>query len=769
MFMTLIIALILTITASTAAASLPKIEADADGYVGSQACAGCHQDQYQLWRDSHHDWAMKPATQESVLGDFNDSEFNHYGEKTRFTQSSEGFFVTTDNAEGEQQTFKVAYTFGFYPLQQYLLPTGDGRLQALSVSWDSRPREEGGQRWFHLYPNEAIPSNDTLHWTGPYQNWNNRCADCHSTNLKRGFDSKTDSYNTTWSEINVACESCHGPGKRHVEWTGTEQISSISAPAHAGFKSDLSPVTQWLRTQDQATASPASPTQTTHPQLDVCGSCHARRSLIDTPTEPTAFHQRHGLSLLQEPLYHGDGQIRDEVYVLGSFAQSKMHERGVVCSNCHEPHSLQLRAEGNAVCAQCHNPEVFDQPQHHHHPNDSSGAQCINCHMPETTYMVVDPRRDHSLRIPRPDLSEEFGVPNACNQCHTNRDASWASSALQNWLKASGKQLQSFYSEALLRGLRGGSDSQQRLMSLAMENRAPNIVQASALAGLDGITSASHLLVAQTQLHHASPSVRTAAVRLLAGLPAAQRYTELRELIQDDSKQVRMAVASALSSMDPAQLSDSDLSQWRTLLKEYEASLLLQQDTPSGQVALGVFYAARGAHQKAQGFYRKALQQAPELLIASLNLADLHRELQREDQVMAVLNQALTHAPEAAALHHTRGLSLVRQKQYKNAEPALAKAAALAPDNVRYGYIYGVILHHRGKLKAAQEQWHTVLQLDPQNSELLVALLGVSRERQDWPMALNYARRLQSLQPNDQRLQSLIAYLQQRVQSEASQ
>lgn len=735
--------------------------ADSDGYVGSQACASCHQQQYDLWQGSHHDWAMQPATADSVLGDFDNAEFDHFGEITRFSRSKDGFFVTTNNAEGQQQTFKVAYTFGFYPLQQYLLPTGNGRLQTLSVSWDSRPRAEGGQRWFHLYPNESIPAGDTLHWTGPYQNWNARCADCHSTNLKRGYDAQTKRYNSTWSEINVACEACHGPGKQHLAWASRGDTED--QPNNAGFAFNLNPVSQWLRHSDQATAQTATTVQSGHPQLDVCGSCHARRSLIDNPTEPKAFHQRHGLSLLQEPLYHGDGQIRDEVYVLGSFAQSKMHERGVVCSNCHEPHSLKLRAEGNLVCAQCHNPEVFDVPKHHHHSRDSGGAQCVNCHMPETTYMGVDPRRDHSLRIPRPDLSDSFGVPNACNQCHTDRDARWANIALQSWLEGSDKQLQSFYSEELLRGLQGGANSEQLLLTLAMENRAPDIVQASALAGLEIVSSPAKLLVAQTQLHHNSASVRAAAVRLLAGLPPSRRFNELREKIKDSSKQVRMAVASALAAIDPQHIQGNDQAQFQSLLSEYEASLLLQQDTPAGQVALGVFYAARQNRERALSYYQQALTQAPELLIASLNLADLYRELEQEDQTMAVLQRALARTPDAAPLYHALGLSLVRQKQYQKAAAALEKAATLAPDNSRYGYIYGAILQHLGKLADAQQQWQLTLRQDPNNRELLLALLGVSRKLQDWPVALQHAQQLQSLQPDDPGLQSLIVHLQQRV------
>ena len=199
-----------------------------EAYVGSEQCKGCHQQAYTDWQGSHHDWAMKVADEKTVLGDFSDITFDHYGEKTRLYKEGNNFLVETDNAEGKRQVFTIAYTFGFYPLQQYLIPFEDGRYQALNVSWDSRPKEEGGQRWFHLYPDEAIPFNDQLHWTGAYMNWNSRCAECHSTNLQRNYNVETNSYNTTWSEINVACESCHGPGQKHLQWLKTKAWCKVT-------------------------------------------------------------------------------------------------------------------------------------------------------------------------------------------------------------------------------------------------------------------------------------------------------------------------------------------------------------------------------------------------------------------------------------------------------------------------------------------------------------------------------------------------------------
>ncbi|WP_439135256.1 tetratricopeptide repeat protein [Pseudomaricurvus sp.] len=763
----------------------PRLHAE---FVGREVCSDCHQQQDQLWQGSDHDWAMKPADDQSVLADFNDVTFDHYGEKTRFTQKDGKYWVTTDNAKGEQETFEVLYTFGYYPLQQYLLSIGDGHLQALGVSWDSRSKKEGGQRWFHLYPDEAIPFDDALHWTGPYQNWNNRCADCHSTNLQRNYDLESHSYDTGWSEINVSCEACHGPGSKHVQLmqssgktdgkavtadnhqvqnsdqaqTGDQVQNSHPATSdHHGFDRSLDPVGQWLHTEDSVTAQNPQAVGVDSEQLSVCGTCHSRRSMLDNQNLPGDFHQKDRLQLVEQPLYYGDGQIRDEVYVLGSFLQSKMHQQGVVCSDCHEPHSLKLKVEGNGVCAQCHRPDVFDQPEHHHHPVGSAGAQCVSCHMPETTYMVVDPRRDHSLRIPRPDLSAKFGTPNACNQCHTDKDPAWASTAVDQWMKASGKKRKWHFSDDLLPGLSGAPDAAQRLMKLAMARNIPDMVQASAVLALENHLSPQSVLVAQTQLHNDDAMVRSAAVRVLTTLPPEQRWEELKSLVNDSSKQVRLTVAENTADVDASTLSPAEQDSLKALQQEYQAFLTRDQDTADGQMALGVYRLRQGDLTGAEAAYRQALNINSSQMVAYLNLADLYRQTNDEQKVLETLRQGLEKLPQAAPLHHSLGLSLVRQKNYAHALKALEAAAKLQPGNARYGYVYGLILQQLGQDSAAMREWQRVLTMYPMDRDTLMAMFSAAQRSGNGAMMLKYAQRLSDMAPGDTRWQQMVQQLQQ--------
>lgn len=750
----LVLACLLNVVWGTASVYANTVEVE--GYIGTQQCKTCHQQAYNDWQGSHHDWAMKEANAQTVLGDFSGVEFDHYGEKTRLFKEGENYFVETDNAEGKRQRFKIAYTFGFYPLQQYLIPFEDGRYQALNVTWDSRPKAEGGQRWFHLYPNEPVPFDDQLHWTGPYHNWNSRCADCHSTQLQRNYNAANNSYDTSWFEINVGCEACHGPGQAHLDWLQSDR----KAPHH-GFAQSISAVGEWLREPKAATAKKQLAAKQQTFQIDTCGSCHARRSLIDDMNKPGDFHDKHNLQWINSPLYHADGQILDEVYVLGSFMQSKMYHNGVVCSDCHNPHSLELNVPGNGVCLQCHNPETFDVKAHHHHPLGSSGAQCANCHMPETTYMVVDPRRDHSLRIPRPDLSEKTGAPNACNQCHTDRDNQWAASAMGSWLTQQNKTLPKHRGEWVAEYQQGSQQAAQQLLLLAMNPQQPALVRASTLVSLQPTQEV--VLAAQTNLYAEDPLVRRAAVQVLGQLPDAQRLADLLPLATDASKSVRMEVASQLQSVAASNLSEQQQKALKALQAEYLALLQTHADTPSGQLNIGVTHMSQGEPHKAEAAYKQALTLDPNNILARLNLADLYRSQQRDAEGEVLLREAITLVPESAAAHHSLGLLLIRAKRMAEAVESLQQATSLDSANMRYGYIYVLGLKELGQLDKAQTALSQLIKRFPNQADLLSIQLQLAHQQQQWALALSAAEQLLQLRPQDRQLQQMIGYYRSRL------
>jgi len=372
---------------------------------------------------------MDHATDKSVLGDFSDASFEYYGVKSRFFRRDGKFFVETDGPDGKLAVFEVKYTFGIDPLQQYLIEFPDGRLQALSIAWDSRPKEQGGQRWFHLYPNEEIKHDDILHWTRLNQNWNFMCAECHSTGVHKNYDAPSDRFSTTWSEISVGCEACHGQGSRHVAWAREKQSwwpfkrgDDPSKGLSVSFdeRHDIT----WSIDSRTGNATRRIAPARLRKEVETCGLCHARRGLISEDWVPGRWlSDTHVVSPLARGLFQADGQMLDEVYNYASFKQSRMFAAGVTCSDCHEPHGAKLRAPGDGVCLQCHASDKYAAVSHHRHAGASPPVSCASCHMPERTYMVIDRRHDHSFRIPRPDVSAKVGTPNACNDCLNDKTA----------------------------------------------------------------------------------------------------------------------------------------------------------------------------------------------------------------------------------------------------------------------------------------------------------------------------------------------------------
>ncbi|MFQ5635959.1 MAG: cytochrome c3 family protein [Gammaproteobacteria bacterium] len=445
-------------------------------YVGAAVCATCHAGEAEAWRGSHHERAMQTAAESSVLGDFSGAEFVHQGVTTSFSRQGSRYAVTTDGPDGNLREFPVKFTFGVYPLQQYLVELPNGKIQALGVAWDSRPAEESGGRWFHVYGDEPIDHDDVLHWTRRAQNWDLMCAECHSTGLVKRYDVAAEQFDTRWSEINVACEACHGRGSAHVAWAkaggrSDDGRSIVNFDERTGITWTIDAVT------GNGVRSAPRPTSR---EIDARAPCHSRRGRIARPERPgNAFLDAFLPALIRPPLYHADGQIRDEVYVYGSFLQSRMYQKGVTCSDCHDPHSLQLRASGSRVCLQCHEEQKYASPTHHRHARESAGADCLACHMPATTYMQIDARRDHSFRVPQLQLSSELGTPEPCRRCQVDKDAAWSDRAWGTRNTRSGQA--DHWSVGLVRlnsGMRSDPDLPWKLVA---DPGTPGIVRATAV------------------------------------------------------------------------------------------------------------------------------------------------------------------------------------------------------------------------------------------------------------------------------------------------
>jgi predicted CXXCH cytochrome family protein len=750
----LILLLLLGTITHFAEAEIPRQDR-AEGFVGRQACAGCHGAQTQAWKNSHHDLAMQRVTPETVLGDFNNTRFDYADTTSRFFKRGEEYWINTDGPDGKLKDYQVQYVFGVAPLQQYLLTLPGGRLHALSIAWDARPAAQGGQRWYHLYPDDAIDHKDPLHWTGPYHTWNTRCAECHSTDLQKNFDPASGEFSTTWSELNVACEACHGPGRQHVALARTGKAGTSAA---GGFPVDLAERGQWVFAEGASIAQRSKPLPQSQ-QVESCGRCHSRRGTLGEYRYGAPLLDTHRVSLLESPLYHADGQILDEVYVYGSFIQSKMYQAGVVCSNCHEPHSNELRAPGNGVCAQCHRADTYDSNKHHHHEAGTEGAACANCHMPETTYMGVDPRRDHSMRVPRPDLSVVIGTPNACSACHSDQNAEWALNQLRDW-GVRFSDTSTHPARAIHQAGLGDARAAPRLTELAADISQTSILRASAMADLGAFPGRESYETAVQLLGDDDPMLRVAAVRALEFLPPQQLFRALGPHLEDPSTSVRMEIARVLADVPLDQLDPASAAQLRKLFDEYLSVLGQHADMPGIQLQVGTFFAAQQQPQAAEQAYRRALQINPQLLPALLNLADLYRAMGRDDEAREALLKAVAIAPREGAPHHALGLLETRAGNQALALQSLQQAAQLEESGVRYRYVYAIALHDSGQAPAAIDLLKELSRDAPDNPDLLMALATYCQGAGRISEARRYAQKLTELMPENAGFRQLYQSLQ---------
>jgi predicted CXXCH cytochrome family protein len=738
-------------------------------FVGSETCAGCHQAEAALWRTSQHKQAMDHATEKSVLGDFSDASFEHYGVRSRFFRKDGKFYVETDGPDGKLATFEIKYTFGVDPLQQYLIEFPDGRVQALSIAWDTRPKGEGGQRWFHLYPNEEIKHDDVLHWTKLNQNWNFMCAECHSTGVHKNYDAAADRFATAFAEISVGCETCHGEGSRHVAWVGEQQswwpFGKKDDPTKGlAVRFDERRDIVWRRDARSGEPQRNFPPPLVRKEVETCGLCHARRGEFSEAWVPGRWlSDTHVVSPLARGLYEADGQMRDEVYNYGSFKQSRMFAAGVTCGDCHEPHAAKLRAGGDGVCMQCHAADKYSAESHHRHVNVNPPLACASCHMPARTYMVVDRRHDHSFRVPRPDLSAKLGTPNACNDCHGDKTAAWAAAAIESWHGPNRKGFQT-YAEAFQAAWLGRADTAALLDQVARNSRNPGFVRASALTDLAPYVSSTNINLARAGLSDPDPMVRIGALDMLEGVPANQLWPLAAPLLSDSSRGVRIRAAALLAVVPTLRQPAADRERFEAAAAEFVAAQRLNADRPEARSALANFLTRRGELAQAEAEYQSALRLSPRYAPAAINLADLYRQLGRDGEGESVLRAAIASSPQDAGLHHALGLTLTRLKRSDEAIAELRSAAELEPERARYAYVHAVALNSAGRRDEALAALKDALTRHPDDRDILLALTTFNRDAGNIAAALSYAEQLAKLAPNDRDVASLVESLRGQLQ-----
>jgi len=612
---------------------------------------------------------MNHAEDSTVLGNFDGSNFTNGGVTSTFFKNNNDFFVYTEGINGNYDTFKIEYTFGITPLQQYLVKTNNGKLQALRTAWDVK-----NKKWYDLYPDQEVIPQDWLHWTRGGMNWNTMCAECHSTNLEKNYNARDDSYQTTYSVINVSCESCHGPGEGHVQ-----SIKSGKEPKD--FRAML---------LDSSTNY--------NDQIRSCAPCHSRKSnLTENLTFSGEFMNDYILSILSDELYHGDGQINEEVYVYGSFLQSKMYANGVKCTDCHDAHSLTLKKEGNDLCLQCHD-AGFAKESHTHHAEGSEGNQCIECHMTGKTYMGTDFRRDHSFRIPRPDQSVSYGTPNACTSCHEEKEAKWAAEKINTWY---GKNRKFHFSDVLLPGRDRSFNQLRDLIGLLYDTAQPDIARATAAYYLTDIPAMESVDALSNAMHDPSPLVRYYAVSGFMNFPENEKSRVLR-VIGDSIKSVRTSAANVLLNYKAEQIPEEFREKFILASAELEKSLYNQLDFPMGQFQMAQYYYRKGDEEKALIHFQRSIEMDTLLHISRENMARIHNQLGQNEKAKNILKTTLSLDNTHSQAYYSLALIYAEESNLEKAAELLLLCIKYDPYNERAYYNLGLAYQHGNKPEEAE-------------------------------------------------------------------
>ncbi len=609
-------------------------------YVGSAVCAECHAEETAAWQGSHHALAWTAPTPENVLADFDGTRFAHDGMYVDFRIDGGRYFAKVTEKDGVTTDHQIHSVAGVAPLQQYLIETEPGRLQSFDVVWDVAE-----ERWYHLYPEQDLPPDDALHWTGPYKTWNARCAECHATGFEKNYSPLERTYTSTQAEIGVGCEACHGPGEAHSAWANPDLIYNGADWANVGDTG---------LTMDFAAGTEAT--------IQQCASCHARREPHEdgNPLPGTPFHDAYRLSTLRDGLYHSDGQILDEVYVYGSFLQSKMYAEGVGCMDCHTPHSADLKTDGNAICTQCHseagNPEfpslrrtAYDDPGHHFHPEGSAGAECKSCHMIERDYMGIDGRRDHSFRVPRPDLSVTLRTPNACSDCHDDKTAGWAAEAVAAWYP-NGRHTEPHFAETLAPARQNPAALTDDLLAVATHDDLPGIVRASALDLLAQAGSAEIADRTQALLTDTDATLRAAAIPLQRFSAAGAAVLRLAPLLDDPMRNVRMAAAREFLSLQAARLPPEVNQSVGRGMSEWQGAVMAKADFPESQMVIGGMGLTTRQFDAALRAFEEAVHMDPQMVEAWTMIARIHSAFGNRQAARRSLDAAIEANPSDVSL-----------------------------------------------------------------------------------------------------------------------
>ena len=460
--------------------------------------------------------------------------------------------------------------------------------------------------------------------------------------------------------------------------------------------------------------------------------------------------------LITTPVYHADGQILDEDYEYASFTQSKMFEKGIKCSDCHDSHSLKTFKTDNQLCLKCHRPDIYESTSHHFHkmpvagasplvnhgkPDyiQGTGAQCVNCHMAGRFYMGNDYRRDHSFRIPRPDLTASIHTPNACNDCHKDKTVAWSQDYIAKWY---GTRKRPHYGETFYAANRRDPKAIPELILYAGNELFPLMVRATAVSLLANYSDSLSRKAIEKALSDPSSLVRHSAINALNPEDIKSFERLFKPLLNDPVKGIRIEAAIRLSSVAEEQLSDPVKKARKMALQEYIDVNLYVSDFPGGRYNLGILYANTGELEKAAESYRTALKTDNLFYMAKVNLATVYNQQGKNDEAESLLREVLNENPQLHQVYYSLALLLAEKGNIPESRKCFLKAVELIPEQPRIIYNLALLENSQGNKKLAEEYLLKALKREPENFDFLYAVCTFYLEIKQNSKAAEYAQQL---------------------------
>lgn len=695
----------------------PSLPSPSQSYTGSVSCRKCHEKFYQLWAPSHHGLAMQPYTaelarknlspqaEEIVIGDF----------RYRADITGKTGWVIERGAEGKKK-YRMDHAMGGKNVYYFLTALDHGRLQTLPIAYDVNKKE-----WFDMAASGVrhFPghTDEPINWTDWQYTFNTACYGCHVSQVSTNYDLKTDTYHTVWKEPGINCETCHGPAEEHIR--------VCEAAPKGTVPKDLK-ITRGGRdfSKDQNNAT--------------CSSCHAKAVVLTDTFQPgDKFFDHFGLVTLENPDYYPDGRDLGENYTYTSWLMSPCVKSGKLdCLHCHTSsgrYKFKAEDKANQACMPCHKDKVDNPTEHSHHKAESPGNKCIACHMPMTDFARMH-RSDHSMLPPAPAATIAFKSPNACNLCHSDKDAHWADKYVREWRTRDYQAPLLKRASLIEAGRKRDWSKLPEMLDYVTSNNRDEIFATSLIHLVQASGDPRVFPVLLKAMKDPSPLMRSAAAQALQSVPTREAVQSLVEATGDECRLVRVRAAASLAGLRNLPLNDADKKAVEAANKEYLASILSRPDQWDSHYNLGNYYLERGDLKQAVASYETALKMEPRGILALVNEAMAYARMGENQKANEALEKALNVAPDNAAANFNMGLLKAEENDSKAAEKHLRAALKTDPQMAQAAYNLCVIFS-KDRLDEAVEFCSKAAEMRPDLPRYAFTLAFYQQQKGDLPGA----------------------------------